>query len=72
MDPEDKVVLEAIPKAQQEQRFIELRYVQGLSHAEVAAATGVREKNASRLDEALRQRLKRDLRARGVGDDAAR
>lgn len=49
-----------------EARLIELRYWQDLSWAQVAAALGVHEKYATRMDEQLRRRLRCDLRASDV------
>jgi RNA polymerase sigma factor for flagellar operon FliA len=49
-----------------EARLLELRYWSDLSWSKVAAALGIHEKYAQRLDEQLRARLKRDLRSRGV------
>ncbi|WP_437734951.1 sigma-70 family RNA polymerase sigma factor [Sorangium sp. So ce1335] len=69
--PDDAVArsqaLEALRKAlrgldEREARLIELRYWQDLSWAKVAAALGVHEKYALRMDEQLRRRLRCDLR----------
>jgi RNA polymerase sigma factor FliA len=49
-----------------EAHLVELRYWQELSWAKVGEALGIHEKQAQRLDERLRERLKRNLRARNI------
>lgn len=49
-----------------EMRLVELRYWQDLSWAKVGEALGIQEKQAQRLDERLRERLKSDLLARSI------
>lgn len=51
---------------EREARLIELRYWQELSWVQVAAALGVHEKYATRMDEQLRKRLRGDLQASHV------
>jgi RNA polymerase sigma factor FliA len=51
---------------EQEMRLLELRYWKELTWEEVAKEMGMSDRNAKRIDEQLRERLRRDLRHRGV------
>ena len=50
-------------------QFLTLRYWEEQTWEEVGKALGVDERQARRIDERLRKRLKRDLRANGVEPD---
>src|SRR5262249_6264374 len=74
-DPDDAMkrvrVLSALQKAlgeldEQEKRLIELRYWDELTWEQIAEALRVSDRQAKRIDERLRERLKRDLRHQGV------